>query len=405
MTITRVDGGVTAPKGFTAAGIAAGIKSAGAPDLAVLASQVRCTAAAVFTTNRLKGAGVIVGRENLEDQHAQAVVVNSGNANACTGERGLLDASEICRTLGRLMNVPSTDVVPSSTGVIGVYLPLPAVRKGIEEAHAQLSPEGGSAMAEAIITTDTHPKQVAYKVVAAGQEVHIGGCAKGAGMIHPSMATMLCFLTTDARVDPETLNRWLREAVDTTFNRLSVDGDTSCCDTVLILSNGLSGGESISNEASELGAEFHRALGAICWDLARALALDGEGVERACRIAVRGAKSLEDAKKIAKTIAVSPLVKTAIAGGDPNWGRIINAAGYSGVDFDPGLADLWIGDIRVMEKGEPAHFEETDAAAIFRQEEFEVTLELNAGREAYWYYTTDLTHGYVEINADYTHRT
>ena len=405
MTITRVDGGVTASKGFTATGVAAGIKSGGAPDLAVLASQVRCSAAAVFTTNKLKGAGVVVGHENLQDRHAQAVVVNSGNANACTGERGLLDASEMCRTLGRLMHIPSADVVPSSTGVIGVYLPLPNIRKGIEDAHAQLSSEGGASMAEAIMTTDTHPKQVAYKIVAAGQEVHIGGCAKGAGMIHPNMATMLCFLTTDARVEPDTLDRWLREAVDNSFNRMSVDGDTSCCDTVLVLSNGLSGGESIHNEASELGAEFRRALGAICWDLARALALDGEGVERACRIAVRGAKSVDDAKQVAKTIAVSPLVKTAIAGGDPNWGRIINAAGYSGVDFDPGLADLWIGEIRVMEKGQPAQFEESDAASVFRQEEFEVTLDLNAGREDYWYYTTDLTHGYVDINADYTHRT
>ena len=405
MSITPLGDGITAPKGYQAAGVACGIKSEGKLDLAVLASQVRCTAAAVFTANRLKGASLLVGQENLHDQHAQAVVVNSGNANACTGERGLLDAQEMCRTLGRLMSIPAADVIPSSTGVIGVYLPLPTIREGIQAAHSQLSREGGSQMAHAIMTTDTVPKESAYKIVAGGQEVRIGGCAKGAGMIHPNMATMLCFLTTDARVSPDILHAWLKDAVDQSFNRISVDGETSCDDTVLILANGLCGGETVHSEDTELGAAFKRALNAVCWDLARALVKDGEGVNRTMRITVRGAKSQDDADRAARGIAVSPLVKTAIAGGDPNWGRIINAAGYSGADFDPGAVTLWIGDVKVMESGVCARFDEAAAAAVFQMDEFEVVLDLNAGRAESWYYTSDLTHGYVDINADYTHRT
>lgn len=405
MSITRIDGGVTAPKGFTAAGVAAGIKSGGKLDVSLLVSQVRCAAAAVFTTNQLKGASLLVGREHLEDRHAQAVIVNSGNANACTGERGLLDAQEMCRTLARLMNIPVTDIIPCSTGVIGIFLPLANVRKGIETAFDQLSKEGHKAMAEAILTTDLVPKESAYKIVAEGCEVHLGGCAKGSGMIHPNMATMFCFLTTDARIAPETLDTWLRDAVNQSFNRITVDGDTSCCDTVLILANGLGSGREIGDDDSDLCVQFKKALRHITWDLARAIACDGEGVQRTCLIKVRGTKSNEDATTIARAIAQSPLYKTAMAGGDPNWGRIINAAGYSGVQFDPNQVDLWIGDIKVMDRGMRATYEEADAAAVFSKKEFEVSLDLHQGTGESWYYTTDLTQGYIDINADYRHRT
>ncbi len=401
MAITKIEGGVTACKGFAASGISAGIKKNGKPDLGLLVSQVRCAAAATFTTNRLKGASLLIGQEHLHDHHAQAVVVNSGNANACTGERGLLDAQEMCRTLARLHNIPASDVIPSSTGVIGVYLPLPVVRKGIETAYAQLSVDGGRQFTQAIMTTDTRAKESAYKIVADGHEVHLGGCIKGAGMIHPNMATMLCFLTTDARIDPETLQTWLREAVNNTFNRCTVDGDTSCCDTVLILSNGLSCGEMIGDDLHALGREFKQALHAVCWDLAREMIRDGEGVKRTCRILIRGAKSESAAQAIAKSIAISPLVKTAIAGCDPNWGRILNAAGYSGADFDASRVDLWLGSVRVLDGGVPADYQEADAARVFQQDEYEITLDLHAGNAEGWYYTCDLTHDYIDINADY----
>ncbi|MFH1739343.1 MAG: bifunctional glutamate N-acetyltransferase/amino-acid acetyltransferase ArgJ, partial [bacterium] len=355
MSVKRCNGGVTAPMGFSAAGVSAGIKKGGRLDLGLLYSQVRSAAAAVCTTNQLKGESLQVSMEHLRDGYAQAVVVNSGNANACTGERGLLDAREMARAVGRLVNIPSQDVVVASTGLIGQFLPLPKIRKGIEQAVANLDPEGDSAMAKAIMTTDTVPKSAAYQVAESGRSFTLGGTAKGAGMIHPKMATMLAFLTTDARLAPDNLKHMLSEAIGRTFNRITVDRDTSCCDMVVILANGLATGEEI-DPASPLGHAFEEALLALCKDLSQQLVHDGEGTTKVAEIICKGARDELEAAKIAETIATSLLVKTALFGGDPNWGRIVNAAGYSGVSFAVDKVELWIGPIRVFADGMPTKY-------------------------------------------------
>lgn len=404
MTIKRINDSVTAPMGFSAAGAAAGIKGGEQLDLGLLCSQVRCAAAGVYTTNQLKGASLLVSMEHLRDGHAQAVVANSGNANACTGERGMLDAREMARIVGRLLNIPSHDVVVASTGLIGEFLPLPKVRKGIERAVADLDPEGGPTMARAIMTTDTVPKTAAYHVTAAGRSFTLGGIAKGAGMIHPKMATMLAFLSTDARLSPETLGRMLGDAVSRSFNRITVDRDTSCDDMVVILANGMAMGDEI-DPGSELGKSFEEALQTLCKDLARQLVQDGEGVTKVARIVCKGARDELEATKVAETIATSLLVKTAIFGGDPNWGRIINAAGYSGVPFDVNKIELWIGTIKVFAEGMPTKYRESDVAEIFRQKDLQIVLDLHRGSAEAEYLTSDLSDEYVRINSDYSHRT
>ncbi|MEW6233933.1 MAG: bifunctional glutamate N-acetyltransferase/amino-acid acetyltransferase ArgJ [Candidatus Omnitrophota bacterium] len=398
-------GTVTTPKGFKAAGVAAGIKGGEKLDLGILVSQVRCTAAGVFTTNAVKGASLLTTKEHLADGYAQAVIVNSGNANACTGERGLLDAKEMARALSRQLNIPVQDVLPSSTGVIGVYLPLPQIRDGVEKAVPRLREDGGEEMARAMMTTDTKPKYAARRVIAENQTFCLGGVAKGAGMIHPNMATMLVFLTTDARVDRQSLQTFLSEEIGASFNRFTIDGDTSCDDTVLLLANGLAGGRDIACDDSPLANAFREALHSLCLDLTMQLARDGEGVTKTAIVCVKGACTRADAVKIARSIAVSPLVKTAIHGQDPNWGRIINAAGYSGADFDPDCVDLWIGDVQVMERGERGRYEEEAAAQVMRGDGYEIILDLRQGTESDFYITTDFSNAYIDINADYRHRT
>jgi glutamate N-acetyltransferase/amino-acid N-acetyltransferase len=398
-------GSVTSPHGFKAAGVSCGIKKSGNPDLGLLVSQVRCNTAGVFTTNSLKGASLQVSREHLSDGHAQALLVNSGNANACTGERGLLDAREMARCLGRMLDIPSQDVLPNSTGVIGEFLPLPKIRAGMEAALSQLREDGGEELARAIMTTDTVPKFTARKVSADGRSFTIGGIAKGAGMIHPNMATMFAFITTDARMSSESVRMFLVEAVEESFNRLTIDGDTSCCDTVLLMANGLASGEEIGMDGSEPAAAFKEALGDLCLDLTYRLARDGEGVHKVVTFRVQGCASKADAALLAKTIAISPLVKTAIHGEDPNWGRIINAAGYSPVSIDPSLVDLWIGEIQVMKAGQRSDYEEEQAHQIMKRPEYEIVVDFHQGDEKDFYITTDFSKEYVDINADYRHRT
>ncbi len=399
------EGSVTSPRGFQAGGVHAGIKPDKKLDLGLLVSQVRCPVAGIFTTNRLKGASLQVTQEHLQDGHGQAVLVNSGNANACTGERGLLDAREMARSLSRWLKIPGQDVFPNSTGVIGEYLPLGQLRRGIEEAYRGLSEEGGEAFARAIMTTDTVAKFSARKVITEGLSFTIGGVAKGSGMIHPNMATMMVYLTTDARLSKESLQILLKETADRSFNRFTVDGDTSCCDTVFMMANGLASGIEISLDESEASQAFREALQDLCMELTLRLAHDGEGVSHVAKIRIKGAPSQEEALRMARSIAVSPLVKTAINGQDPNWGRIINAAGYSGVAFEPAKVNLWIGDVRVMTQGERASFVEEEAAAVMRREEYEIVLDLQEGNAEDFYITTDFSHGYIDINADYRHRT
>ena len=285
MTIKKIDGSVTTPMGFSASGVACGIKKSGALDLGLLYSQVRCAAAGAYTTNQLKGASLLVSMEHLQDGHAQAVLVNSGNANASTGERGLLDAREMARTVARHLNVTREDVVVASTGLIGEFLPLPRIRNGILQAIAGLDPESGPMLAQAIMTTDTVPKYAAYRVTVEGRSFTLGGVAKGAGMIHPKMATMLAFLSTDARVAPEILRPMLLEVVGRTFNRITVDRDTSCCDMVVLMSNGLATSEEI-RPGIEIGKAFEQALTMLCKDLASQLVHDGEGVTKVAKIVV-----------------------------------------------------------------------------------------------------------------------
>ncbi len=399
------NGGVTSPKGFKATGIAAGIKSTGNPDLGILVSQVRCPTAGVFTTNQLKGASLLITREHLADGYGQAVFVNSGCANACTGERGFLDAREIARHLGRKLNIASQDVLPSSTGVIGVYLPLSKIRDAIDKAIPLLRDDGGAAFVRAIMTTDTVPKSAARKVVVDGHVFSIGGCAKGAGMIQPMMATMLSYLTTDARISPQNLKVFLKEAVERSYNRLTIDGDTSCCDTVLLMANGLSDSTEIVPGNGPLADAFQSALNDLCRELVMKLAHDGEGVTKVATIHVRGTRTPKDALIIARAIANSPLVKTAMHGGDPNWGRILTAAGYSGVEFDVNRVDLWIGDIQMMHHGEPVQFDEAAAHNLMLQSDYEIAVDLHQGEAADFYITTDFSKVYVDINADYRHRT
>ncbi|MBN2330065.1 MAG: bifunctional glutamate N-acetyltransferase/amino-acid acetyltransferase ArgJ [Candidatus Omnitrophica bacterium] len=405
-TIQRIEnGGATSAKGFKAAGASAGIKTGGKLDIGILASQVRCPTAGVFTTNQLKGASLLITKEHLSDGYGQVVFVNSGCANACTGERGFLDAREIARHLARKLNIAATDVLPSSTGVIGVYLPLPNIREAIDRALPHLREDGGLEMAQAIMTTDTVPKSTARKVTVDGHQFILGGCAKGAGMIQPMMATMLSYITTDARISPQNLSIFLKNAVDRSFNRLTIDGDTSCCDTVLLMANGLSSSVEIAPDGGPAGEAFQEALNDLCRDLAMRLARDGEGVTKAVTIQVRGTRTRDDAIRIARAIANSPLVKTAIHGCDPNWGRILTAAGYSGVAFDVNRVDLWIGRIQMMHHGEPARFDEAEVHDLMKNTDYEIVVDLHQGEEGDFYITTDLSKEYIDINADYRHRT
>lgn len=401
---TITDGTVTTPLGFTASGVACGIKKGSKLDLGLLYSEKRCAVAGVFTTNVLKGASLLVTHEYIQDGNAQAVVANSGNANACTGERGLQDARDMAAHAAQLLNISPEDVLPSSTGVIGVFLPMQWVKEGIDLAVQRLDGLGGIDMAQAIRTTDTVSKFTARKVTTDEGEFTIGGIAKGSGMIHPNMATMLVYITTDAKADSTTLRTMLTNAVNQSFNRFTIDGDTSCDDTVLLLANGISSAPDIASSPL-LTQAFQEALNDLCLDLTYQLARDGEGVTKTVTIHVTNAPKKETATAIARAIAVSPLVKTAFYGEDPNWGRIINAAGYSGAQFDPAKVSLSIGDVMVMKDGMRADYEEEAAHQLMQNIEFEITLNLNQGNESDFYITTDFSNSYVDINADYRNRT
>jgi glutamate N-acetyltransferase/amino-acid N-acetyltransferase len=335
--------------------------------------------------------------------YAHAVVANSGNANACTGERGLQDAREMAAHAAQLLNVSPQDVLPSSTGVIGVFLPMKLVKEGIDLATQRLDDDGGIDMAQAIRTTDTVSKFTGRKVTTDEGEFTIGGIAKGAGMIHPNMATMLVYITTDAKVDSASLNTMLTTAVNQSFNRFTIDGDTSCDDTVLLMANGLSNVDIASSPT--LTQAFQEALNDLCLELTYQLARDGEGVTKVATIHVTNTPTKEDAATIARAIAISPLVKTALYGEDPNWGRIINAAGYSGVVFDPTKVSLKIGEVMVMQDGMRTDYKEEAAHNEMKEPEIEITLNLNQGNESDFYITTDFTNAYVDINADYRNRT
>lgn len=390
--------GVTAAEGFSAAGVACGVKESGDPDLALVFSDRAATVAGVFTTNQVKAAAVLLDQERVASGRAQAVVINSGNANACTGEQGRLDAEEMAEIAGRELRITSDLVLVASTGVIGRPLPMEALRAGIPAVCAASSCDGGSQAARAIMTTDTRPKELALEMELGGRTVRVGGMAKGAGMISPSLATMICVITTDAAIGARELDLALRWAVDRSFNCITVDGDMSTSDTVLALANGASGAQVLAEEDRR---KFERALDFVTARLARAIVADGEGATKSIEVRVSGAREYEQARRIAMAIANSPLVKTAISGSDPNWGRILAAAGAAGIEFEPGQVVLLLAGILVFESGAPVPFDEERARQALGAAEVMIHLDLHDGPQSATVWTCDLTEQYVRINAQY----
>jgi glutamate N-acetyltransferase/amino-acid N-acetyltransferase len=391
--------GITAPRGFRAAAVPAGIKPQGL-DLALLVSDWGSAAAGVFTTNRAQAAPVIVSREHLAGGQARAVVVNAGCANAATGERGLTDAREMAAVTARAVGCRPGEVVVASTGVIGVPLPMDAVRSGIAKAVERLSPEGGGQAAQAILTTDTRAKEVVVEFGVDGHTARVGAMAKGSGMIAPKMATLLAFFTTDVAVDPRLLHRALRDAGDGSLNRITVDGDTSTNDMAVILASGALPTRAILEEGTSYDA-LRVALREASRRIAEMIVRDGEGATRVAEIRVEGARAESEADRIARTVAESPLVKTALNGGDPNWGRILAAVGRAGVDVDINKVDLWLGDVWVAQGGSARAYDEAAARRALLADPVRIRVALGDGAAVGWMWTCDLSHGYVDINAHY----
>ena len=392
---TIAEGTITSPRGFLAGATAAEIKYKGRLDLGILYSEKPCSVAGRFTKNRIKAAPVLWCQQRVASGKAQAVIINAGCANACTGAQGVKDAKAMAQAAAKKLSVSADAVLVASTGVIGRKLPMDRIEAGVKKI--KLSAAGGHELARAIMTTDTHPKEIAVACEEYG--FTIAGIAKGAGMIHPDMATMLAFLTTDAKIDAHLLDSLLGEAVDASLNMITVDGDTSTNDTVLILANGAGGAVKSGTKAAEA---FEKALLKVCMHLARSIAADGEGATRLIEVTVEGAQSLADARIAARTIVGSPLVKSAVHGRDPNWGRIIAALGRSGAEFNPKKVDLYLGTIRLMSAGEPVPFDEKAASAVMGKAEVKVRVSLNGGKYSAIAWGCDLSAEYVSINSDYT---
>lgn len=402
MDVKKMTGGVTAPIGFLAAGIHAGIKPAPLPDLALIVSTHPGIMAGMLTQNRIVSPSVILCRRQLKKHTGQAIIVNSGNANALTGSQGMADALEMRKLAATALRLPVGSVFVGSTGVIGRPLPMPAIREAVPSLIRLLSRSGHKPAAQAVMTTDTRPKEVAVQTKIEGRLVTIGGMAKGSGMIHPDMATMLAYLTTDAAIAPRALQAALTRVADETFNCISVDGDTSTNDTVLCLANGRAGNSTIQTGTPQW-VTFSTLLHEACLSLALQICRDGEGCTKIVEIIVRGTRSNREAKKIAQTIATSPLVKTAVFGEDPNWGRIVAAAGRAGVKFNPAKIGLAFDKTRVVHNGQPVGDRADDQAQrIMRKKQYVMTLSLGNHPGCARLWTTDLTYEYVRINASYT---
>lgn len=403
--IQEVAGGVTAAAGFVAGGLHAGLKKCpDKKDLAIIHSLAPAVVGAVFTQNKFAAAPVNWCRQVVAGGRAQAVVVNSGNANACTGAEGAANAAEMAAVCGKALQAPPEQVLVCSTGVIGVQLPMPLLREGIATCAAQLSTQGGQAAAEAIMTTDLYCKETAVSYQYQGKTVTVGGIAKGSGMIHPNMATMLCFITTDLQIEAAALQQAVKEAADASFNMVTVDGDTSTNDSMLVLANGQAGNETV--QAGGAGyAEFVQALTLVAARLARLMAYDGEGATKLLECQVCGAPSLQDARLAAKAVVGSSLVKAAFYGEDANWGRIACAAGYSGAQFDTAKVNLRLqsaaGEIELMRDGSGLVFDEEAAKQILQEREIFINLDLGSGEYQATSWGCDLSHEYVNINADY----
>jgi glutamate N-acetyltransferase/amino-acid N-acetyltransferase len=391
------------PGGFQFAGTTAGIKASGKPDLALIEVPRGATAGAVFTRNLLVAAPVTIGRKHLQSSggKVRAVLVNAGNANCATGKPGIAACENSCKTLAKALGTKPKHVIPSSTGVIGVPFPVDKLVNGIPSLLTARGNSGGHVMAfaQAIMTTDTRPKVATAQLRIGEKTATVLGIAKGAGMIHPNMATMLAYVVTDVAATPKELHKLLSGAADRTFNRISIDGDTSTNDTLCLLASGASGLRLSDRKAQKA---FAAALLDVCGSLAEQIIADGEGVKHLVRLRIEGARSEREADQIAKTIAHSPLVKTAWAGADPNWGRILAAIGRSGVKLDPGKVDIFFGSIQVCRKGGAYPFDESAAHAYLAQPNVEVRVQLGRGNSRIEFLTCDLTSDYVHINADYT---
>ncbi len=400
----KIEGGVTAPKGFTAAGVHCGIRrNRTKRDLALILSDRPASAAAVYTQNLVKGAPLTVTKKHLENGTARAVIVNSGIANTCAAD-GIEKAEAMCRLTAEALGIDTQDVLVASTGVIGPSIVLEPIEKGIPALVAQLSKDGGENAAEAIMTTDTVKKEFAYTVTLGGVECVLGGIAKGSGMIAPNMATMLCFLTTDAAIDSHLLDEALHEVVGDTFNMMSVDGDTSTNDNVMLLANGAAGNRPITEKDADYRA-FVEALHALCADLCRRLAKDGEGATKLLEIKVHGAKTVNDARLIARSVNRSSLLKAAMFGADANWGRVLCAIGYAGADVDvTGVQVSFLsksGCVCVCERGAGIPFDEETAKTVLSEDEIIIDITLSDGDAEAVAYGCDLTYEYVKINGDY----
>lgn len=394
------EGSLLSPKGFSAGGVHAGLRHA-KKDVGVVVSEKPASCAAVYTQNVFQAAPLKVTRESIaEEKLLQAIIVNSANANACTGEQGLKDAYEMRQLTAHKLSVPEHYVAVASTGVIGEMLPMEKVRNGILDVTTNHGVNGAEDFQTAILTTDTIMKKSCYQFEIDGQTVTIGGAAKGSGMIHPNMATMLGFVTTDANIDSESLQGALRSITDNSFNQITVDGDTSTNDMVLVMANGMAGNEALTTEHKEWST-FYNALQLVCEDLARQIAKDGEGATKLIEVNVTGAATKEDANKVAKSVIGSNLVKSAVFGSDANWGRVLCAIGYSGADLNPETVHIALGPITMLENSTPQPFDEEEATKYLENSTVVIYVNLHNGEETGKAWGCDLTYDYVKINASY----
>ena len=399
----KFEGWVTSPQGYVTAAVKAGIKASGNLDVTIIKSKVPAATGAVFTTNKLCAAPVLVSREVAKHGIASAIAVNAGCANASTGKRGLDDAHAMQKLAGEAVGVKAEEVYVCSTGVIGQFMPMDKLAKGLKEvaAHLDNSPAHGEECAKAIQTTDTYLKHVAYETTVGGKKVTVAGIAKGSGMIHPNMATMLTFITTDAAIDSTLLQPMVKEIADLSFNMVVVDGDTSTNDTMIVMANGLAGNAKVTDKKSAGYKEIYEAILAVARGLAKLIASDGEGATKFIEVNVIGAVSFKDAKTAAMAIAKSPLVKTAFFGEDPNWGRIACAAGYSGADLNPDKLNLDIGTTRLVENGLNKNVDLKLLAPTMAKHDISITVDLGVGQAKATVWTCDFSYDYVKINGEY----
>lgn len=392
--------GVTFAKGFTAAGVKAGIKKSGNLDVAVIYTKTQAVVAGTFTQNKVAAAPVYVSKEVVATGTAHAIVANAGCANACTGQQGLDDAHKMAQIAADELGVNADDVIVGSTGVIGVNLPMDKLEAGIKDAVANLSADGSGNAGRAIITTDTHSKSVTCEFELSDKTVRMGAIAKGSGMIRPNMATMLCYITTDIAIDQALLQKAVSGCVEKSFNMISVDGDMSTNDMVIVLANGEANNAKITEENADYQIFFDKLM-MLCTELAKQIAADGEGASKFLTINVKGAKSFADAKTVGMAIANSPLVKTAFFGEDPNWGRVICAVGYSGANMVPEKTVVKFGGITIFANGTGATYDEKALAHVMKEKDIVIDIELNMGQEDATVWSCDLSYEYVKINGEY----